>query len=59
MECDHIIPLHVDPAQNPYDPDGCQALCRGCHVEKTRHENRREPTPAESAWRELVAEILD
>ena len=59
LECDHVVPLEHEPGQNPYDPDGCQALCRRCHVEKTRQENRREPTPAESAWRELVAEILD
>ena len=58
-ECDHVIPLHFDPGQNPYDPDGCQTLCRTCHVEKTRQENRRAPTPAESAWRALVAEMLD
>ena len=58
LEADHVIPLHIEPGQNPYDPDGCQALCRRCHVEKTRQENRREPTPAEAAWRALVAEML-
>ena len=57
LEADHVIPLHVDAGQNPYDPDGCQTLCRRCHIEKTRQENRREPTPAESAWRELVADM--
>ena len=28
LECDHVIPLHIEPGQNPYDPDGCQTLCR-------------------------------
>ena len=58
LECDHVIPLEVDPGQNPYDPAGCQTLCRDCHIAKTAAENRRAPTPAESAWRELVAEML-
>ena len=58
LECDHIVSLDDDPTQDPYAVAGCQALCRRCHIEKTAHENRREPTPAESAWRELVAEIM-
>ena len=57
LECDHIVPLHEDPHQNPYDPDGCQTLCRSCHVAKTAKENRREPTAQERAWQELVAEL--
>lgn len=58
LECDHIAPLEWDPGQDPYDPDGCQTLCRDCHKEKTRCENRREPTPAETAWRDLVEELM-
>ena len=57
LECDHIRSLERDPAQDPYDPNGLQTLCRSCHVAKTAAENRREPTPAEAAWRELVAEL--
>ena len=59
LECDHIVPLHEDPAQDPYDPDGCQTLCRTCHIAKTAGENRREPTAAERAWRELVANLAE
>ena len=59
LECDHVVPLEREPGQDPYDVNGCQTLCRGCHVEKTRQENRREPTPAEAAWCALVREILD
>ena len=58
LECDHVVPLAEDPDQDPYDPDGCQTLCRSCHIAKTAGENRREPTPAERAWRELVDELI-
>ena len=57
LECDHILSLDDDPTQDPYAVAGCQALCRQCHIEKTAHENRREPTEAELAWRALVAEL--
>ena len=58
LECDHVTPLQREPGQDPYDPNGLQTLCRSCHIEKTRQENSRVPTLAESAWRELVAEML-
>ena len=58
FECDHIVPLHKNPKQDPYDPDGLQTLCRGCHIEKTRQENQREFTPGELAWGDLVSEMM-
>ena len=54
LECDHISPLQREPGQDVFDPYGLQALCRTCHIEKTRRENRRPLTEAELAWRELV-----
>ena len=57
LECDHINPMEREPGQDPYDPNGLQTLCRSCHVAKTATENRRPPTPAELAWRELVGEL--
>ena len=57
LECDHVTSLERDPAQDPYNPNGLQTLCRSCHVAKTAAENRREPTPAEAAWRALVNEM--
>ena len=57
LECDHITPLQREPGHDPFDPNGLQTLCRSCHIEKTRRENRRSLTPAELAWRELVAEM--
>ena len=58
LECDHIVPLEVDPGQDPYDVDGLQTLCRSCHIAKTAGENRRERTPAERAWQSLVADMF-
>ena len=57
LECDHIVPLHVDPGQNPYDPDCCQTLCRACHIAKTAGENRRELSPEEQAWQDFLSEL--
>ena len=58
-ECDHVVPLHVDRHQDPYDPANCQCLCVPCHIAKTRGENRRPPTPAELAWHEFVAGLAN
>ena len=58
LECDHVTPLQREPGQDVYDPNGLQTLCRSCHIEKTRAENRRELTPAEIQWRALVSELL-
>ena len=56
-EVDHIESLQSNPEQDPYDPAGLQTLCRTHHIEKTRRENRREPTPAEAEWHDFVAEL--
>ena len=58
LEADHITPMQREPGQDPYDINGLQALCRACHIEKTRRENRRELSPAETAWRALVEEMV-
>ena len=59
LECDHIAPLQREPGQDPFDPNGLQTLCKACHIEKTRSENRRELTSAEAEWRRLVDQLLD
>ncbi len=41
-----------------YDLDNLEAICRGCHIEITSKDNRRELTPGEDAWHELVAEAV-
>ena len=58
LECDHVTPMQREPGQDPYDPNGLQTLCRLCHIEKSRRENNHLLTPAEAAWRALVAEML-
>ncbi len=58
LEADHVTPLQREPGQDPFDPHGIQTLCRSCHIEKSRRENRRELTPAEAEWRAFVSELL-
>lgn len=57
LECDHVLPLKL--GGDPWALDNLQTLCRACHIEKTRGENRRELTLAEEAWDQLVAELWD
>ncbi len=59
LECDHVTPLEREPGQDPYDLDGLQTLCRGCHIEKSRREARRTPTHEELVWRAMVEEMMD
>ena len=54
LECDDVTPLQREPGQAPWDPNGLQTLCRGCHVAKTATENRRELPPG---WRALCDEL--
>ena len=56
MEVDHVRPL--DRGGDPWALSNLQALCRRCHIGKTAAENRRPPTAAEAAWRDLVRAML-
>ena len=56
LECDHITPLHVDPAQDPYALAGLATRCRGCHIRKTARENRAVD-PARELWKVLVTKL--
>ena len=58
LECDHVTPMQRESGQDVFDPNGLQTLCRACHVEKTRRENRHPLTPAERRWQAMVAELL-
>ena len=58
LECDHVVPLHVDPDQDPYALDGLATRCVGCHAVKSRCE-RETPVPGRNAWREFVAKIAN
>ena len=59
LECDHVESLQSQPDQDVYSLDGLQTLCRFCHIEKTRLEARRVPTPEEQVWHDMVAEMMD
>ncbi|WP_419922334.1 HNH endonuclease [Candidatus Poriferisodalis sp.] len=54
LECHHVVPLDVDRGQDPYDADGCVALCHRHHIEV----HRREVSDSEYRWRALVRECL-
>jgi len=58
LEVDHITPL--EDGGEAYALSNLQALCRECHIAKTRAENlaRRSEVPAVRKWRDLVAELL-
>ena len=55
LECDHVIPLHQ--GGETYLPENLQALCRACHIAKTRQENRKPVSPGVAAWRKFVDEL--
>ena len=57
-EVDHIVPLERGGA--PFDAGNLQALCRRCHIEKTRREAAEagRTTPGRAAWHALVERIV-
>ena len=57
LEVDHRDPLSKFPDQDPFDLLGLQALCRPCHLDKSRGDRGEDPERA--AWRALVAEIAN
>ena len=49
LEAHHVVPLDVDPEQDPYAIDGLATVCRDCHIRE------HHPVSLErSAWRRLV-----
>ena len=55
LECDHVVALERGGSS---DMSNLQALCRSCHIAKTRGENdRRVKSPEQLAWQKLVAEL--
>ena len=55
LEVDHVVPLKR--GGDAWALNNLQTLCRACHLAKTATENRRPLTPAELAWRALVADL--
>ena len=58
LEADHIESLHFNPKQNPHNLDGLQTLCRGCHMDKTSEEFRKED-PARDKWIDFMDARLE
>ena len=52
LEVDHIVPVSVGGAR--YDTENLQALCRGCHIKKTRSENLKSVERVE--WKNFIGE---
>ena len=55
LEVDHVVPLRR--GGEPLDPRNLRTLCRGCHIAKTRLDNRKPRTAAELRWAVLVDEL--
>ena len=51
LEVDHIDP---SPGRDPFDMANLQTLCRGCHISKTRAENKRPISKEQADWQVLV-----
>ena len=59
LEVDHIEPVRLAPKKS-FDPDNLQALCAGCHGEKTRTEcNLPPPDPRRKEWRDLLHQPIE
>ena len=49
LEVDHRVPEHA--GGSTWSEGNLQALCRGCHIQKTRKENSvRTMAPDQRAW---------
>ena len=55
MELDHVTPVRSGGAW--WSRDNLQCLCAGCHIEKSRTENRKQLTPAQQAWADFAASL--
>ncbi len=52
LECDHVMPVEEGGKS---DLDNLQALCRDCHMAKTRRESGAELTEDQLAWERFAA----
>ena len=55
LECDHVRPSHKFPGDDPWAESGLQALCRGCHIQKTRLERTTPITEDQKDWATFTA----
>ena len=52
LECDHVRPLWKGGAA--VDLANLQALCRRCHIVKSREDRGTEADPAREEWRRYL-----
>ena len=50
LECDHRKPMFRYPNIDPWDESNLQALCRSCHIQKTRLERITPTTQDQKDW---------
>ena len=55
LECDHTKAMHKFPGIDPWDESNMSALCRGCHIQKTRLERSTPKTPDQLDWKRFTA----
>ena len=51
-------PMHKHPGDDPWDESGLQALCRGCHIQKTRLERITPTTQDQKDWLNFTSKPL-
>lgn len=60
LEVDHIQPMHWGGEK--YDLANLATLCRGCHMDKTAEENRKDAEEAQPEevkdWKAFIAERM-
>ena len=54
-EVHHIHPLAL--GGSAWDLANLECICRGCHIQLTREQNRRVLTEDQQKWRELLEEL--
>ena len=54
LEVDHI--LRIEDGGPEFDPENCQALCRGCHIQED-FSAERGVIPFPPAWTALVDDL--
>lgn len=56
-EVDHIKPIFRGGAE--YERDNLQAICRGCHIDKSRRERgSKPPIPGSKDWDLLLQQLV-
>jgi len=56
LEVDHVVPREERP-DLAWSVDNLQALCAGCHIDKTREEQGKKSDPERHKWRRLVSSL--